>query len=94
MAAIWGMNYRVVRMEAGGQACVLKIKTELTITKTVWLEGEKQLADPSSDGVLCVILLKLHEFRFHLSSAFELRSTGWNGYNFPTPEKHTSLFLP
>lgn len=93
MAAIWGMGYRVVRMEARGQACVLKIKTELATTKTVWLGGEKRLADPPSDGVLCVILLKLHEFRFRLSSAFELCPTGWNGYNFPTPEKHTPLFF-
>lgn len=72
---------------------LLKIKIELVTTKTVWLEGEKQLADLPSDGVLCETLLKLHEFRFRLSSAFELCPTGWNGYNFPTPEKHTPLFL-
>lgn len=75
---------------------MLKIKTELTTTKTVCLEGEKRLADSPSDGVLWVTLLKLHEFRFCLSSAFELCSTGWNGYAFlvPTSGKHTSLFLP
>lgn len=67
-----GVDCRVARTEARRQTCVLKIKTELATTKTVWLEGEMQLADPTSDGVLCVTLLKLHEFRFNLSSAFGL----------------------
>lgn len=40
MAAIWRVGYRVVRMEAGGQACVLEIKAELATTKTEAGRGE------------------------------------------------------
>lgn len=72
VAVIWGMGCRVERTEAKRQTCELKTKTELATTKPVGLEGVKQPADPTSGGVLCVTLLKLHESRFSLSSAFGL----------------------
>lgn len=96
VAAMWEMDCRVARTEAKRQTCELKMKTELATAKIGWLEGEKQLVDPTSDGVLCVMLLKLHEFRLSLSSALDsphLCSLGWDGYNFPAMEKHTFLFL-
>lgn len=96
VAAMWGMDCRGARTEAKRQTCELKIETELITTKIRWLEGEKQLVDPTSDGVLCVMLLKLHEFRFSLSSALDslhLCSIGWDGYNFPVMEKRTFPFL-
>lgn len=61
---------------------MLKLETELARTKTVWLEVEKKLANPTSDGVLHVTFLRLQEFRFILSPAFGLSAlliytVGW-----------------
>ena len=51
---------------------MLKIKTKEANCYDVWLGGEKQLADPTSDGVVCMMPLTLHELRFGLSPAFGL----------------------
>lgn len=75
-------------MEARRRTCLPKRKTGQASTKTVQLEGEKQLADPTVCGTVETSWIQV-EFE----PAFGLCSTECNGYNFLRLEKHPFNFL-